>query len=76
MDYTQEKHLRVGRLNVAYDNDSYGKPIESHLLPLWLPSNRDGWLAILDTRLGDYFSCSFSSPFPFSSLFKAMSSQY
>ena len=51
-DYTKERDLKKARKHVGYDNDKYGTPIDSWILPLVGPSNRDGWSIVLDTRLG------------------------
>ena len=49
-NYTEDSELEAARKHVGYDQ--YGKQIESWILPLVAPSTRDGWSAVLDTRLG------------------------
>jgi hypothetical protein len=51
-DFRSERDLKKARKHVGYDNDKYGTPIDSWILPLVAPSNRDGWSILLDTRLG------------------------
>lgn len=49
-NYTKERDLKRAQKHVGYDK--YEAPIDSWILPIAGPSNRDGWSVVLDTRLG------------------------
>lgn len=49
-NYTTERDLKRAKKHVGYDK--YGATIDSWILPIVGPSNRDGWSIVLDTRLG------------------------
>jgi hypothetical protein len=49
-NYTNEMDLKKAKRHVGYDK--YEAPIDSWILPLAGPSNRDGWSVVLDTKLG------------------------
>jgi hypothetical protein len=58
--YTNERDLRKAKKHTGYDR--YEAPIDSWILPLVGPSNRDGWSVVLDTRLGNIIPAGDKSP--------------
>lgn len=50
-NYTAERDLNKAKQHVGYDK--YGAMIDSWILPIVGPSNRDGWSIVLDTKLGE-----------------------
>lgn len=53
-NYTKERDLKRAKKHVGYDQ--YGAPIDSWILPIVGPVNREGWSIVLDMKLG--MSCS------------------
>ena len=50
--YTDDRDLESGRKYPL--SPDYQKKIESWIMPLVAPCTRDGWVAFLDTRLGEF----------------------